>query len=145
MHNASKGFWTTGERERLVWSIFPGCASGRLCFPLWPSYSPFLGKSETKSREAVAWKEKGTGKLTLGRTGGESPHSKSDKERCWSFWDGSVEHKIWQIETKKWDTDTDAFASWRISKLICGLPTLTRCPKSNLQSNLSADSPGMQS
>lgn len=47
----------------------------------WPSYGPFLGKSETKSREAVAGKEKATGKLTLGRAGGERPHSVSDKER----------------------------------------------------------------
>lgn len=52
---------------------------------LWPSYSPFLGKSETKSREAVAGKEKATGKLTLGRTEGERPHRMSDRERSRRF------------------------------------------------------------
>lgn len=77
------------------------CVRKVLFSTLWPPYSPFLGKSETKSRKAVAGKEKGTGKLTLGRTERESPHSRSDKDRSWSFGDGSVEHKLWQIETKK--------------------------------------------
>lgn len=106
MHNANTRCWTTGVRERLVWSTFPGCASGRFCFLLWLPCSLFLGKSETKSREAIAGKEKGTGKWTLGRTEGESPHSMSDKEEAGVFWDGSVEHKCWQTETKKWDTVT---------------------------------------
>lgn len=109
---------------------------------LWPSYSPFLGKSETKSREAVAGKEKATGKLTLGRTEGERPHSMSGKDRSHSF--------------LGWHSGTQALAGTLMrclmsSHLVAFLSSFTafsppqRCPKSHLQSNLAADSAGMQS
>lgn len=77
---------------------------------LWPTYSPFLGKSETESREAVAGKEKATGKLTLGRTEGERPHSASDKERSQSFlgWHSGAQALAGRFikKKKKWDRDS---------------------------------------
>lgn len=66
--------------------FFTLCVRKVLFSALWPPYSPFLGKPETKLRKAIAGKEKGTGKLTLGRSEGESPHSTSHKERSWSVW-----------------------------------------------------------
>lgn len=66
-------------------------------FSPWPLQSPFLGKSETKPREAAAGRENRTGKLALGRREGDrlswSPHSKSERVRSWSIWDWEHIHK----------------------------------------------------
>lgn len=89
---------------------------------LWPPYSPFLGKSETKSREAIAGKEKGTGKLTLGDRGREPTQHERQRKKLECL--GMAQ---WNTSTGRWkqksETQTHAFASCHISKLIHDLPT----------------------
>lgn len=111
-----------------------------VCFPrlrvrkvlfsaLWPSYSPFLGKSETTSREAVAGKEKATGKLTLGRTEGERPHSLSDKEKPEVLgWHSGTQALAGRFKRKS-ERGTRVFTSCRISKLVHGLPAPSKVPQ----------------
>lgn len=112
---------------------------------LWPSYSPFLGKSETKSREAVAGKEKATGKLTLGRTEGERPHSMRDKERSRSFsgWHGGTQALAGRLKKKRPGLMSSHLVAFLSS--FEAFPPPQRCPESHLQSNLATDSAGMQS
>lgn len=58
------------ERGRGLLLCFPRlCIRKVVFFTPWPPHSPFLGKSETKSREAAAGRERRTGKLALGRRG----------------------------------------------------------------------------
>lgn len=110
---------------------------------LWPSYSPFLGKSETKSREAVAGKEKATGKWTLGRTEGECPHSK-ERSRSFLGWHGGTQALAGRLKKK---VRRGLMSSHLVAFLssFTTFPPPQRCPKSHLQSNLAADSAGMQS
>lgn len=122
------------ERGRGLLVCFPRlCIRKVVFFTPWPPHSPFLGKSETKPREAAAGRERRTGKLALGRreggreggreVGGQvqwSPHSMSDRERSRSFWDGSLEHTHRQTDTKR-ETHMHAYISSCSAAL---LPTL---------------------
>lgn len=112
---------------------------------LWPPYSPFLGKSETKSREAVAGREKGTGKLTLGRTAGASPHSMSDKGRSWSVLGWLSGTQVLADGNKKARHRHMPLHLVTFRSSFTTFPPPERCPESLLQSNLAADSAGMQS
>lgn len=93
------------QRMRDLMVCFPRlCIRKTVFFSPWPLQSPFLGKSETKSREAAAGRESRTGKLALRRREGDrlwwSPHSMSERERSWSVWDSSGEHTYKHIDTK---------------------------------------------
>lgn len=62
---------TNAEWGRGLLVCFPRlCIRKAVFFTPWPPHSPFLGKSETKSREAAAGREQRTGKLALGRRKG---------------------------------------------------------------------------
>lgn len=96
--------WTTGERERLVWAIFPGCASGRFCFLLCGHRIALSWGNPRQNRERLLQGRRRKRQINPGKDRGREP-TQHERQRSGVFGDGSVEHEYWQIETKKWDTD----------------------------------------
>lgn len=64
-----------GGRERLVWSTFPGCASGRFCFLLRSHrVGPFPGEVRDKIEKGYCSREvEGNRKVNPGKDGAREP------------------------------------------------------------------------